>query len=312
MSFDLETLRETVSRNGPVARVVIVDVRGSAPRDTGAAMLVWESGQTGTIGGGALEFEATEFAREVLRNGTTRLDQRSLGPALGQCCGGAVTLLTERWDTNTLAKLGDGPVARPVTGQTPIPMSVSRLLKAARGEGSELAPQLLDGWMIEPLARARRAVWIYGAGHVGRSVVNVLAPLPNFSITWADTGPERFPTNPKPGVTILPATDLALAATHAPENAEHFILTYSHALDLELCHTILSHSFAFCGLIGSQTKWARFTSRLKALGHSPEQIARITCPIGDPALGKHPQAIALGVGASLLAHRTEHVKEARA
>jgi len=275
-------------------------------------MIVWEDGQSGTIGGGALEFEAAANAREVLRTGNARIDQCPLGPSLGQCCGGAVTLLTERWDSDTLSELCGGPVARSATGQTPMPISVSRLLKAARGEGTEPATQILDGWMIEPLTHTQRQLWIYGAGHVGRAMVAAFAPLPDFSITWVDTAPERFPPDPDPSVTLLSASNPALAATHSPGDAEHIILTYSHALDLELCHSILSREFTFCGLIGSQTKWARFKSRLEALGHTPEQISRITCPIGDPTLGKHPQAIALGVGAELLAHAREQKKEARA
>ncbi len=82
------------------------------------------------------------------------------------------------------------------------------------------------------------------------------------------------------------------------------MLTFSHALDLELCHRLLGHGFARLGLIGSATKWARFRSRLAALGHAPAEIARIDCPIGDPTLGKHPQAIAVGVAAELLRRPT--------
>ena len=101
-------------------------------------------------------------------------------------------------------------------------------------------------------------------------------------------------------VTVLPAVTPAELVRHAPERAAHLIVTYSHALDLELCHRLLSRGFDFAGLIGSATKWARFRSRLRALGHAPETIARITCPIGDPALGKHPQQIAIGVAAQLM------------
>ena len=86
----------------------------------------------------------------------------------------------------------------------------------------------------------------------------------------------------------------------APQDAEHLILTFSHALALDLCHRLLMHGFRACGLIGSASKWARFRSRLAGLGHAPAQIARIRCPIGDPALGKHPQAIAISVAADLL------------
>jgi xanthine dehydrogenase accessory factor len=67
-----------------------------------------------------------------------------------------------------------------------------------------------------------------------------------------------------------------------------------------------------CGLIGSATKWARFRSRLAALGHAPAAIARIRCPIGDPALGKHPQAIAVSVAADLLRPRAALSQKATA
>jgi len=143
-------------------------------------------------------------------------------------------------------------------------------------------------------------LWVWGAGHVGRALVDVLSPLPEFAITWVDTTAERFPSDIPLGVVPVPAADPALLVPHAPENAQHLILTYSHALDLALCHSLLGHGFAFAGLIGSATKWARFRSRLASLGHSPEQISRITCPIGHPALGKHPQMIAVGVAAQLL------------
>jgi xanthine dehydrogenase accessory factor len=67
-----------------------------------------------------------------------------------------------------------------------------------------------------------------------------------------------------------------------------------------LCHAVLRRGFSSCGLIGSATKWARFRKRLGALGHHDEKIARITCPIGDPAMGKQPHMIAIGVAHRLL------------
>jgi xanthine dehydrogenase accessory factor len=103
----------------------------------------------------------------------------------------------------------------------------------------------------------------------------------------------------------LPVPDPGLAVALAPKDAEHLILTYSHALDLDLCHRLLTHGFSACGLIGSATKWARFRSRLAALGHSAPAIDRIDCPIGNPSLGKHPQAIAIGVASAFLSRRPD-------
>ncbi len=301
MSFDLAALRAAVAAHGPVARVVVAAAEGSTPREAGAAMVVRAEGQTGTIGGGALEFAAAARAREALAEGRDRLDRAPLGPALGQCCGGAVTLLTEVWTAARLAALSGEVIARRAPGGAEtMPLSITRLLAAARNRGERPGPVLKDGWMVEPVSRPVRQLWVWGAGHVGRAIVTTLAPLPDFSIAWIDTSADRFPDPIPEGATRIVAANPALLLPHAPRDAEHLILTYSHALDLELCHGLLAHGFAACGLIGSRTKWARFRSRLAALGHPEAWVASIRCPIGDPSLGKHPQAIAVGVAHQLL------------
>jgi xanthine dehydrogenase accessory factor len=193
-----------------------------------------------------------------------------------------------------------------------MPLAVKRILGAARGQGVRPETALIQGWLVEPVAEPTRQLWIWGAGHVGRALVSVLAPLPGFAITWVDVSPERFPTEVPQNVTVLPATDPVLLADHAPPDAEHLVLTFSHALDLELCHRLLLRGFRSCGLIGSATKWARFRSRLKALGRDAAAIHRIRCPIGDPSFGKHPQAIAVGVAAELLNAPQVAAREKRA
>ena len=302
MGFDVQALRDAVARHGRVTRVVIAALRGSSPREVGAAMLVWPEGQSGTIGGGALEYEAAQEARQLTG---ARLSTHALGPDLGQCCGGAVTLLSEVYDATAVHALAGEVIARPVAGASEIPLVVRRLLAQARSQGVAPAPQLVDGWMIEPVHRPHRQLWIWGAGHVGRALVDVFAPLPDMAITWVDTAQARFPETVPDGVTVVPAAAPAELVRHAPLQAEHLIVTYSHALDLELCHRLLGHRFLFAGVIGSKTKWARFRSRLAALGHDPQTIARITCPIGAPALGKHPHVIAIGVAADLLRRTTK-------
>ncbi|MDT8854593.1 xanthine dehydrogenase accessory protein XdhC [Paracoccaceae bacterium Fryx2] len=300
--FDLAGLRAAVAAADRVARVVVAACDGSSPREVGAVMLVWADGSSGTIGGGALEWQAMARARALLGTGGARLDRALLGPALGQCCGGAVTLLTEVHDAFSVAALSGEVIARAVDGSA-MPLAVQRLLARARGQGVLPVAQLVQGWMVEPVAQADRRLWIWGAGHVGRALVAVLAPLPGLALTWIDVGRDRFPDPLPEGVDALWAADPAALAAHAPPGAEHLVLTYSHALDLELCHRLLLHGFAGLGLIGSVTKAARFRSRLRALGHGDAAIARIRCPIGDPAYGKHPQAIAVGVAADVLKNK---------
>jgi xanthine dehydrogenase accessory factor len=301
MSFDIDTLSASVAEHDAVARVVITGTLGSTPREVGTAMLVWSEGQSGTIGGGALEFEAVARARQALDKGNDRLDKLPLGPSLGQCCGGVVDILTEIWTRKRLAGIQSDIVVRPLPGgSSDIPLTVRRLLKAARGADAQPQAQCLNSWIIEPVSRPDRHLWLYGAGHVGRAIVDVLAPLPDLAITWVDTDQTRFPDTMPAGVCQLVAKHPSHVVQHAPDDADHLILTYSHSLDLDLCHAVLGHGFRSAGLIGSSTKWARFRSRLRQLGHSDTQISRINCPIGNPDLGKHPQAIAMGVAAGLL------------
>lgn len=291
--FDRDVLIAACRAHGHVVRIVVSEVKGSAPRDVGTAMLVWENGQSGTIGGGALEFELAQNARA----GKLGHSRHALGPDMGQCCGGSVRILSEAYDLKTARALPQDIIAR---GTGDMPLAIVRLLSSARSAGNIPTSQCIGDWMVEPVLRPRHDLWIWGAGHVGQALVSVLSPLPDFAITWVDTSANRFPQTVPRNVKIMPAQSPTIAAQFAPVSAHHLIVTYSHVIDFELCHGLLTRGFGSCGLIGSNTKWARFRKRLTALGHSDAQISRITCPIGDPKLGKHPQMIAIGVADRLL------------
>ena len=296
--FDRAALIDACRTHGTVVRVVVAHVQGSTPREPGAAMLVWDSGQSGTIGGGTLEFEVTQRARALRVDGFSR---HALGPDMGQCCGGVVEVLSEIYDLDRALALPEDVIAR---GPDPMPLSIKRMMKAARNQG-QLPPTLLrDGWLIEPARPADRDLWIWGAGHVGRALVDILQHMPGNQLTWVDTAANRFPTEIPAKVRDVVVTEPARLMAHAPTHAAHLILTYSHEIDLALCHAALAHGFGACGLIGSRTKWARFRKRLVTLGHTETQISRITCPIGDPSLGKEPHMIALGV-----AHRLAQIRQ---
>ncbi|SEO71775.1 molybdenum cofactor sulfurylase [Salinihabitans flavidus] len=300
--FDRAALSRAVAAHGSVARVVIASVKGSAPREAGTAMLVWDTGFSGTIGGGRLEYEALAKAREQLAEGTqTRLSRMALGPAVNQCCGGAVTLVTECFDAARLAGLPEAAhFARPVdSGAQGLPNTAARAITRAEKTGTPMPTILSGGWLIEPFAALARPVYIHGAGHVGRALAQCLAPLPGIETHLVDSREDWLSGLPE-NIVIHRDQPAEAVIAAAPDTAWHYIMTPDHDADLALCHMLLQRDFAFTGLIGSATKWARFRSRLRALGHGPDRIARITCPIGDPALGKHPQAIAIGIAADLL------------
>lgn len=302
--FDIDLIDRAVTKRGSVVRVVIGGFEGSTPRETGASMLVWPGGQDGTIGGGALELAAVGTAQGMLVDRTASMVRRiPLGPALGQCCGGHVTLVFELFDAGAVAAAAALRASGSVAFVRDVEawghdMAKARARRAARS-GERVKIGLVDGCMVEPFAEATMPVWIYGAGHVGRAIVRMCEGLP-LAVTWVDTARERYPDVMPVHVTPLVAARPGIIVRHAPDDAVHIVLTYSHALDLEICHAVLGGEFRHLGLIGSASKRARFRKRLADLQHSPAVIYRMCCPIGDRSLGKLPAAIALGVVQQIL------------
>ncbi|MHA1152068.1 MAG: xanthine dehydrogenase accessory protein XdhC [Alphaproteobacteria bacterium] len=333
----LAELAGTIAAHGPVVRVSIVHAKGSAPRGAGAAMTVAAEVFTGTIGGGALEHEALHAARAMLsdrRGAATPEWRRSLrdhplGPSLGQCCGGRVRLLfevltaaelaamTEILDAGALSvgeDLAEVMALRPLEPGSPMefvhhrkderdhwPLPLRRLIRDAMSGVRPRGPILAAGWYAEPLGPDLAPLFLYGAGHVGRAAAKLLAELP-FEVHWVDTGAERFPDPMPPRVHRLVATDPARAAGHAPAGAWHVVMTFSHAIDLDVCRTVLARGdFAYLGVIASKTKRARFVRRLRDAGLPEAAIARLHAPIGLPGLeGKEPSVIAVSLAADLL------------
>ncbi len=253
----------------------------------------------------------------------------ALGPSLGQCCGGHTRLLfevftrRERPHLEALAGNVDANRAlllRPLESEAPLqvavdrrehreerPLAVTRAARDMLSGARARMPSLIRGgrgeapWFVEPFAPRTWPLYIYGAGHVGRALVRVLEDLP-FVLTWVDTAAARFPESVPPHAKAHVAPDPSAFAGDAAADAFHIVLTYSHALDLAICHSLLRRDDArFVGLIGSRTKRARFVKRLGELGLGDAQIARLTCPIGIAGLpGKEPAKIAVAGAAQLV------------
>tara|TARA_B110000261_G_scaffold152176_1_gene181439 strand:- start:193 stop:1137 length:945 start_codon:yes stop_codon:yes gene_type:complete len=309
MSFDFQKTNEYIKSHGKIARVLILKTFGSAPRDEGTTMLIWDSGQFGTIGGGELEYQVTRLAKKIIiDNKGSRIKKFSLGPDMGQCCGGAVELLIEILDETKVKfiSVDDGFFARPVF-KNEKSLNVQALIKSYRNKSVPIKTSFKDGWLFEPVTKEKELIWIYGAGHVGTAIANILSKLSQFSVTCIDTSQDRYPNNFPKTVEKLITKNPAQIVQYAPSETHHLILTYSHALDLEICHQLLQHNFATAGLIGSKTKWARFKKRLNELNYTFEQINRIICPIGEPSFGKSPYEIAIGV-ASMLLDKEKNIK----
>lgn len=302
------TIRDAIERGETCALVTVLAVRGSAPREAGARMVVTAAGGIlGTIGGGALEWQALGSAqRQIGRPGSRAVIERKvLGPDLGQCCGGTVELLVEVFAPETHAHvdaLATAEAAGPFVTRANLngkPHLIRRI--EAGGETDAAIARLRGGTITERFGDLRRTVMLFGAGHVGRALMLALAPLP-FKVRWVDPRPHAFPSHAAANVTIEGRADVVSTLAAAPEGAFVVIMTHSHALDLAILDAALSAGrFAYVGLIGSATKRARFESRLRKAGHADRVATSFVCPVGISGIGSSlPAAIAAGVACQLL------------
>ena len=155
------------------------------------------------------------------------------------------------------------------------------------------------------LVSARTPVALFGGGHVGRAVVQVLAALP-MALTWVDSRDEIFPADLPANVRCEHSHPVQAAVAGLPTGARVLIMSFSHAEDLDVVAACLTRQrvhgdLPYVGLIGSRTKWASFRLRLLARGFTEVELAHITCPIGVPGIaGKEPEVIAVAVAAQIL------------
>ncbi|WP_260679997.1 xanthine dehydrogenase accessory protein XdhC [Tepidimonas taiwanensis] len=250
---------------GPGVLVRVHDVQGSAPRGVGAWMVVTADATAGSIGGGHLEWQAMAHARAML----ARLDSRSK---------------RVRWAL--------GPSLGQCCGGV-VHLSFERIGVAD----------------IEPLAQAALAtltpVAIFGMGHVGRALVDVLRPLP-FAVTCIDARAEALPAPHPPVVLVEHADPVQDAVDDLPAGARVLVMTHRHDDDFAIVRAALERlrrrgDLPFIGLIGSRSKWNGFQRRLQALGFGPAECQRVVCPIGLAGIaGKAPSVIAVSVAAQLL------------
>lgn len=312
---DIERL---VAGQGAAALVTVAQARGSSPREAGARMVVAPDGSfTGTIGGGALEWSALAQAQALMarREGPamSRMD-RALGPDLGQCCGGRVLLTIERFnaaDREMVAALATAERGSALTTIGTVGAD-GRLVRhiAETAEGGAAYEVQADGRVLERFGDEATPFYLFGAGHVGRALGAALAPLP-FLVTLIDARPGAVPEDFPANVTAVTSGDPVEMLGRASDGAFIAIMTHSHALDLDLTIAALKCGrFPYVGLIGSETKRARFTAAMRKMGMAADVVDGLVCPIGLTQIkDKAPAAIAASVVAQLLIKR-EEVREA--
>jgi xanthine dehydrogenase accessory factor len=249
--------------------VSVHSTRGSVPREQGAWMAVFDDEVIGTVGGGQLEFQA-----------------------IAQAHGQLNEALIEQ-----------------VLPDEPVRYALGPNLGQCCGGEVHLKFELVRQDDVDNLRKrlsvALRPVALFGGGHVGKALVEVLVNLP-FEVRWVDSRDEIFPFGLPAQVHCEHSDPVQGAVAALDAGSQVLIMSFSHAEDLDVVAACLQRQrtrgdLPFIGLIGSKTKWARFRHQLEARGFTPKELSQVTCPIGVEGIAsKLPEVIAVAVAAQLL------------
>lgn len=320
----IDELSDLTAAGERVVLVTVAGIRGSAPREVGAKMIVSESATIGTIGGGQLEYQCARLACEMLGDDETpALRKFPLGTSMGQCCGGVVDILFEPIASRLPAWLRD---LRALHGQRQPAVIVTHLggatgkcvitaddvfgdtgsaapdivAKARQGLEARRTAHRIDNWFFEDIVGTDLNIAVFGAGHVGSAVVQSLSAL-DCNVRWIDGRRNIFRGTPS-NARAVETSDPALEVAAMPPRSCYLIMTHSHALDFDICDRVLRRGDAiYCGLIGSLSKRRRFEKRYRSQGMQERDLERLVCPIGVAGIsGKKPAEIAVAAAAEVL------------
>jgi len=321
----IEELDALAAKRESGVLLTVVAVRGSAPREVGAKMVVTSRETAGTIGGGQLEHQCTRIACEQIANDDAESNsvvrQFALGAGCGQCCGGVVDVMFEFLPASGMEwqkDLGDlyrerkpFVIATAPAGKTLVTadggsMECSHEIVAAAQLLLESAGSAImsNGVFFDPVLPTEFNVAVFGAGHVGAATVAAMARL-DCNIRWIDSRRNVFPTMLPANASAIESIEPALEVAAMPKGSYFLIMTHSHPLDLEICDQVLRRDdAAYCGLIGSASKRRRFERLMKKQGMPEALLENLVCPIGVSGIsGKRPAEIALAVAAEILQTR---------
>lgn len=257
-----DDIRAFLNKRPDSVLIEVTDVKGSAPRDAGAWMLVARDMIFRTIGGGQLEYMAIDHARKILAGGRDSPMDVPLGPEIGQCCGGRVGLSFRRVN---------------------------------RGLAEDLVAK------VDAEIATRPHIYVFGAGHVGDALAYSLSLTP-VRVILVDTREAELMAVDAPGVETCLAAMPEQVVRSAPPGSAFIVLTHDHALDfLIVAEALLRDDALYVGMIGSKSKKATFKNWLKREIGSDDLFENLVCPVGGSVVkDKRPEVIAALAAAEVL------------
>lgn len=322
-------LQELLTQGRGAVLATVTAGHGSVPRGAGARMLVTEEGRAyGTIGGGAVEYEAVVRARELLSGGGNSSEVFRLYPNqvkdLGMVCGGEVEVWFRRFDERdlplaekALALFREKTAFWLACGISPEgPMALCRPEGVLRG--GEVPPAVLEAlgprpvtveaeglrWFAERMLSPER-VYIFGGGHVSQALVPALAAV-GFRCVILEDREEFCRRELFPGAEEVRLIDMARVSEAAEITPDDYvvIMTRGHRDDLRIQAQVLRTPARYIGVIGSRKKKASVFAQLREMGFTDADLDRVTTPIGLAIGAETPAEIAVSITAQLIQVRS--------
>jgi xanthine dehydrogenase accessory factor len=306
MSNFFELLVAALNDPTPFALGIISGVKGSSPQKQGAKALFFADGRiVGTLGGGCLEAEVRERARQALLNRQPAIFDLVLdhdfGWDDGLICGGKVSGLII--PQAALAKGLWRELARREHVRT---WGVKNDFSIAWVGKSQ------DEWLYRETVSPPCALWIGGSGHVAQAIAPLAQQL-DFEVTVFDDRPALANHQHFPVATQL-RVDAWEKILHDPlpqRPAFGLIVTRGHQHDALVLREWIQKPFAFLGMIGSRRKWRIISEQFVQDGLAkPEELARVECPVGLDIAAVGVNEIGVSIAARLVQRRAALTMEA--
>jgi xanthine dehydrogenase accessory factor len=310
-----QALAEAAQVGEPVSLGIITSVKGSSPQKIGAKALFYPDGRIqGTMGGGCLEAEIQHRAIEALRTGLPEkfdlLLDHDFGWDDGLICGGKVLgLILPNAQNKGWAFWSE--LARRHRALTWGITDDFAVLETPRREDTEKVR--VPHWIYQEKVMPPCELWIAGAGHISQAVAPLALQL-DFKVTVFDDRPalvnhHYFP----PSVSLV--TDVwerLLQQQVKDEKTFGLIVTRGHRHDALVLRNWITQPFQFLGMIGSARKARIIFEHFREENiASPEQLARVACPVGIRMRCESVAEIAVSIMAQFIDKRAELLSRSR-
>lgn len=337
---DFSTMHHLLEQGENLAVITVLDRQGSTPRLPGTRMLLSSSGTAiGTIGGGSVEAKALSIARDVIQDGTSQQHTFFTDPAkdasIDMICGGSLELLVELLSSNeyniallqTIKQCQD--MGRTVYVFTPLPSlereterkfclekplslhghaKIENLNSLAADIDNVCSSRVIQfenaAYLVEPCLPAEKLI-IFGAGHIAREVSPLAVNL-GFEVSIVDDrkeylNSERFPEAHQ--LIVVESLEDCVEKLNIDRNSMLLIVTRGHYHDGVVLSQGLRTEAFYIGMIGSRHKRNILYQKILDEGCAPEQLERVSCPVGVKIGADTPEEIAVSICAELIQAR---------